>query len=180
MFDYPLTNLLQWGKFASDLCKLRLQAWRWTPPHHQPSYRRETRTINYFFNILTFDEQRRWTKESTLWHKLKYYNPYIFVNWWCKLLIFQIQIIWSNRIHSLKYLRSTTLGFKDIVRIKSEFVAKTLFLWTFSHRYIIARDLSVHPYEIGSRGYCSSLAKRWFCKQGIFIPFFWWCIYSVS
>ena len=31
----------------------------------------------------------------------------------CKHLIFQTQIIWSNRIHSLKYLRSSTFGFKE-------------------------------------------------------------------
>jgi len=46
----------------------------------------------------------------------------------CKPLIFQTQIIWSNRIHSLKYLRSTTFGSKDIINRKSEFVAKTQFL----------------------------------------------------
>jgi len=32
-------------------------------------------------------------------------------------------------INSLKYLRSTTLGYKDIEIRKSEFVAKTLFLF---------------------------------------------------
>ena len=45
-----------------------------------------------------------------------------------KPLIFQAQNILSNRIHSLKYLGSTTFGFKDIVIRKSEFVAKTQFL----------------------------------------------------
>ena len=43
-------------------------------------------------------------------------------------MIFQTQITWSNRIHSLKYLRSATFGSKDIVIRKSEFVAKTQFL----------------------------------------------------
>ena len=33
-------------------------------------------------------------------------------------------------IHSLKYLRSTTFGFKEIGFKKSEFVAKTQFLFT--------------------------------------------------
>ena len=41
---------------------------------------------------------------------------------------------WNNNlatfiIHNLKYLRSTTLGSKDIVIRKSEFVAKTQFLY---------------------------------------------------
>ena len=43
-------------------------------------------------------------------------------------MIFQTYIIWFNRIHSLKYLRSATFGSKDIVIRKSEFVAKTQFL----------------------------------------------------
>ena len=47
----------------------------------------------------------------------------------CKPLIFQTQIIWSNRIHSLKYLRSATFGSEDIVIRKLEIVAKTQFLF---------------------------------------------------
>ena len=43
-------------------------------------------------------------------------------------LIFQTEIFWPNRIESLKYLRATTLGCKDIGIRKSEFVAKTQFL----------------------------------------------------
>ena len=68
--------------------------------------------------------QRNWV----FWNKIKYLNPNFFSTRWCKLLIFQTQIIWFNRIHSLKYLRSTTFGSKDIVIMKSEFVAKTQFL----------------------------------------------------
>ena len=45
-------------------------------------------------------------------NKLTY--TYIFSTWWCKPLIFQTWIFSSNRIHSLKYLRSTALGYKDI------------------------------------------------------------------
>ena len=48
-------------------------------------------------------------------------NPYIFTTCWCKLLEFQTLIIWSNILYSLKYLRSTTLGCKDI-RIKTQFL----------------------------------------------------------
>ena len=48
---------------------------------------------------------------------------------YCKPLIFQTQIIWFNKIYELKYLRSATFGSKDIVIIKSEFVAKTQFLF---------------------------------------------------
>ena len=50
--------------------------------------------------------------------------------WYFKPLIFQTCIIWSNRIHSLKYLRFTTLGCKDKGIRKSEFVTKTQFKWT--------------------------------------------------
>ena len=45
----------------------------------------------------------------------------------------QTQIIWSNRIHRLKYLRSTTFGFNDIVNRKSEFVTKTQFHYVNSN-----------------------------------------------
>ena len=68
------------------------------------------------------------TKELSFCHKLKFPNPYIYGTWCCRLLIFQTKIIWCNRIHSLKYLRSTTLDFRDIGVRKSEFVTKTQFL----------------------------------------------------
>jgi len=53
--------------------------------------------------------------------------------------------MWSNMIHSLKNLRSTTSGWKDIRILKSEFVAKPqllcifkiriqLFDWLFFHK----------------------------------------------
>ena len=45
------------------------------------------------------------------------------------LLKFQAQNVWSIRIHGLNYQRSETLGCKDIGIIKSEFEAKTLFLY---------------------------------------------------
>ena len=41
--------------------------------------------------------------------------------------MFQAQNICSDRIHSLKYLGSTTFGSKDIVNRKPEFVEKTQF-----------------------------------------------------
>ena len=53
-------------------------------------------------------------KELSLCHKLKFSNPYIFAILKCISLIFQTQIISSNIIHSLKYLRSVSLGCKDI------------------------------------------------------------------
>ena len=62
-------------------------------------------------------------------NKIKYLNLNILRTRCCKPLIFQTQIIGSNRIHSLKYLRSATFGSKDIVIMKSEFVAKTQFLY---------------------------------------------------
>ena len=76
---------------------------------------------------LTLDGLGR-SKELSLLNKIKYLDLNIFWTRCCKPLIFQTQIIRSNRIHSLKYLRSTTFSSKDIVIIKSEFVAKTQFL----------------------------------------------------
>ena len=68
------------------------------------------------------------SKKLSLWNKIKYLNHNIFRTQCCKPLIFQTQITWSNRIHSLKYLRYATFGSKDKVIRKSEFVAKTQFL----------------------------------------------------
>ena len=75
---------------------------------------------------------RKYLKESSLWNKIKYLNLNIFRTRCCKPLIFQTQIIWSNRIHSLKYLRYATFDSKDIVIRKSEFAAKTQFLFPWS------------------------------------------------
>ena len=69
-----------------------------------------------------------WAKELSLCHKFWIYNPYFFRTQCRKSLILQTYIIWSNRIHSLKYLRSTTWESKDIGFRKAEFVAKTQFL----------------------------------------------------
>ena len=77
-------------------------------------------------NLLT---GRRRSKELSLCNKIKYLNLNIFRTQCCKPLIFQTQINWSNRTHSLKYLRSATFGSKDIMIRKSEFVAKTQFLY---------------------------------------------------
>ena len=75
----------------------------------------------------------------TLWNKIKYFNLNIFRT----RLIFQTQIIWSNRIHSLKYLRSATFGSKDIVIRKSEFVAKIQFFTNQAKGlFIVHRNLS--------------------------------------
>ena len=67
-------------------------------------------------------------KELSFCHKLEFSNPYIFATGWRKPLILQTYMIWSNRNHSLKYLRSMSLGCKDIGIGKSKFVAKTQFL----------------------------------------------------
>ena len=64
----------------------------------------------------------------SLWNKIKWLNLNIFRTRCCKPLIFQTQIIWSNRIHNLNYLRSATFVSKDIVNRKSEFVEKTQFI----------------------------------------------------
>ena len=49
-------------------------------------------------------------KELSLWIKSQFSNTYISTTKLCKPLIFQILIVWSNRSHSLKYLRFTTMG----------------------------------------------------------------------
>ena len=43
-------------------------------------------------------------KELSFCHKLWFYNSHIFSTWRCKPFIFQIIIIWSKMIQSLKYL----------------------------------------------------------------------------
>ena len=83
----------------------------------------ETRREFFIFFFLSL------AKELSLWNKIKYLNLNIFRNRCCKPLIFQTQIIWSNRILSLKYLRSATFESKNIVFRKSEFVAKTQLLY---------------------------------------------------
>ena len=65
----------------------------------------------------------------SLCHKFLFFNTYISTTKLCEPLIFQTRIALYNRSHSLKYLRSTTLGFKDKEIIKSQFVTKTQFLW---------------------------------------------------
>ena len=55
-------------------------------------------------------------------------NPHICATEWINPLIFQTENILTNRIHSLKYLRFTRLGCKDIRIRKSEFMAKNQFL----------------------------------------------------
>ena len=66
--------------------------------------------------------------ELSLCHKLKFSNSFIFAISLYKPVIVWTLIIWAYGIHSLKYLSITTLGCKDIVIRKSEFVAKSQFL----------------------------------------------------
>ena len=68
--------------------------------------------------FLIYIWQRNWVFVTNS----NYLIPIIYWIWCCRLLIFQTKISWCNRIHSLKYLRSTTLGCRDIGIRKSEFV----------------------------------------------------------
>jgi len=68
-------------------------------------------------------------KELSLCHKLWFLITYIFGTKCRKPLIFQTYIISSNRSHSLKCNRSTTLESRDLGIRKSELVAKTQFLY---------------------------------------------------
>jgi len=70
-------------------------------------------------------------------NKLKSSNPYVVATWWYKPFIFFTKIFWSNRTHTLKYLRSTTLGGKHIGNRKSEFVAKTHFQMNLSEQNML-------------------------------------------
>ena len=54
----------------------------------------------------------------------------IFATWWCKSSYAKLRF-WSYITHSLKYLTSMTLSWKTIGIRKSEFAAKTQFLWSF-------------------------------------------------
>ena len=69
------------------------------------------------------------SKELTLCHKLCFSNPNIFGTQCRKPLIFQTYIFWSNKSHSLKFQRFTTVESEDIGIRKSEFVAKIQFLY---------------------------------------------------
>ena len=57
--------------------------------------------------IFDFAVPRIWyksvSKELNLFHKFSFCKTYIFATLWCKPLIFQTYIIWSNYLHSLKY-----------------------------------------------------------------------------
>ena len=61
-------------------------------------------------------ESRNWTDGVNL----EYFNVGLF-----DLIEFIAWNIWSNRVHSLKYLRSKTLGCKALEMRKSEIVAKS-------------------------------------------------------
>ena len=88
-------------------------------------------------------------KELSLCHKLWFSNPNIFETQCRKPLIFQTYIFWSNKSHSLKNQRFTTLESTDIGIRKSEFVAKTQFLW---HSFIsIIRDKNIRHNHIMGR-----------------------------
>ena len=102
-------------------------------------------------------------KELSLLNKIKYLNLNIFRFWCCKPLIFQTQIIWSNRIHSLKYLRSATFGSKDIEIRKSKFVAKTQFLLTFVYLF---KCVFLHCLYRFIRQYHNSKLKIMFLSAG--------------
>ena len=88
----------------------------------------ELNLIIFLFKTKKYKREKG-EKELSLWNKIKYLNLNIFRSRCCKPLIFQTQIIWSNGIHNLNYLRSATFDSQDIVIRKSEFVAKTEFLW---------------------------------------------------
>ena len=56
--------------------------------------------LKRFINTHRYTYISKWCslKELSLCHKLGFSHPYILLTWWKKPLIFQTQIIWSNRI----------------------------------------------------------------------------------
>jgi len=60
----------------------------------------------YFYYHLMFISR----KELSLCNKSQFSNTYISTTKLCKPLIFQTLIVWYNRSHSLKYLRSYNIG----------------------------------------------------------------------
>ena len=115
----------------------------------------------------------------SLCHKLWIYNLNIFGTQCCKYLIFQTYIIRSNRIHSLKYLRSTTLESKDIGFRKAEFVAKTQFLW---HSCIsISRERNIRKTFMGRNQELKWLAFSIYSLSFfLYSPFNIFCTYQAD
>ena len=70
-------------------------------------------------------------KEIEFLPQLKWSNSYIVATWWYKHLVFQTKSCLSNRIHSLKYWRSTTSGCIEILKArvfgKNSFPFKALY-----------------------------------------------------
>ena len=103
------------------------------------------------------------TMELRVCHKLKFSNLFIFPTW-CK----------PSLIHSLKYLRSTTLGYKDFRIRKSEFAAKTQFLLQVYSVYTI-QYISIYYKIINQLGWIFwsypinrlGVTSAWLCNHKI-------------
>ena len=91
---------------------------------------------------LRFQSRKLKPKELTLCHKLWFSNPNIFGTQCRKPLIFQTYIFWSNKSHSFKFQRFTTLESKNIGIRKSEFVAKSQFLSVKSGSWVMIGHIS--------------------------------------
>ena len=74
-------------------------------PHVCYNESQKTILVKYAKTGCAFDEQEMYIRNLHIFS-----NPYL----WFKPLIFHTYIIVSNRIHSLEYLTSTTLGCKNI------------------------------------------------------------------
>ena len=104
------------------------------------------------------------------WHKIKMSNPQIFQIWWFKCWIFQTYNIWSNRIHSLKYQRFTTLGKKDMglknqsLRQKLNSFAPLILEHEINNRRAMSlwgqKDVLVMSHEF----YCLACIEHWSYK----------------
>ena len=96
--------------------------------------------ILLFLFLRTFHNKnycKKYSNELTLCNKLWFSNPNIFGFQRRKPLKFQtMTFVRSNNI-SLKYQRFTTLGSKDIGIRKSEFVAKSQFIWE-SWKFVVS------------------------------------------
>ena len=88
--------------------------------------------FNNFLLIDATDKSKISSDQKRFFIALSLYPLSFFANTPFKALKFQTYIFWSNRICSLKYLRSTTLGWKYIGITKLEFAIISLrFFWYY-------------------------------------------------
>ena len=128
--------------------------------------------FNFNFSILryTCTMNTLWTET---WIKKSYLRSL------CKPLIFETQIIWFNKIHSLKYQRSATFGSKKYSNCKIRVCFKNSIPFLILYQMLIVSiSISINP-NLPARLPMDRLIKdkekglkkynrfRWFCRNCI-------------